>query len=125
MDIASEFITPGIVFLLTVASGLWLGNTGKPLNTIIFTVHKLIALATVILMGIAIYPMINYSQTQSLIIALVIVGALCVLALFATGALLSRDKPVNNNLLNIHRVAPVLVVILMAVIIYYSAGRGR
>ena len=47
MDIAARFVTPGIVFLLTLASGLWFEPRGKPLNAAIFTVHKLIALGAV------------------------------------------------------------------------------
>src|SRR5271157_2139763 len=55
MDVASKFITPGILFLLTLAFGLWLSHSGKPLNTVFFTAHKLIALAAVIFTGIVIY----------------------------------------------------------------------
>lgn len=118
----SKFLTPGIIFLLTLASGLWLSRTGKPLNIVIFTVHKLIALATVIFTGMAIYNLIKNTQIQFLIAALIVVVALCVLALFVTGALMSRDKPLNDNLLTVHKVAPFLVVISIVVTLYISAG---
>jgi len=122
MDMLSKFLTPGIIFLLTLASGLWLSRTGKPLNIVIFTVHKLIALATVIFTGMAIYNLIKNTQIQFLIAALIVVVALCVLALFVTGALMSRDKPLNDNLLTVHKVAPFLVVISIVVTLYISAG---
>ena len=118
----SKFLTPGIIFLLTLASGLWLSRTGKPLNIVIFTVHKLIALASVIFTGMAIYNLIKNIQIQFLIAALIVVVALCVLALFVTGALMSRDKPLNDNLLTVHKVAPFLVVISIVVTLYISAG---
>jgi hypothetical protein len=122
MDMLSKFLTPGIIFLLTLVSGLWLSRTGKPLNTAIFTIHKLIALATVIFTGMAIYNLIKNTQIQFLIAALIVVVALCVLALFVSGALLSRDKPLNDNLLTIHKAAPFLVVISIVATLYISAG---
>jgi hypothetical protein len=91
------------------------------LNIVIFTVHKLIALATVIFTGMAIYNLIKNTQIQFLIAALIVVVALCVLALFVTGALMSRDKPLNDNLLTVHKVAPFLVVISIVVTLYISA----
>ena len=44
MGFAAKLLIPGIVFLLTLASGLWLSRSGKPLKAAIFIVHKLIAL---------------------------------------------------------------------------------
>ena len=38
MDITSKFITPGIVFLLTLVFGFWLSNAGKPYNGILFNI---------------------------------------------------------------------------------------
>ncbi len=32
MGIVTKFVVPGTVFLLTLASGLWLSRAGKPLN---------------------------------------------------------------------------------------------
>lgn len=42
-----------------------------------------------------------------------IASAVFVIALFATGALLSTGKPANNILLMIHRIAPVLLALSM------------
>ena len=124
MEVASEFITPGILFLLTLAFGVWLSKIGKPLNTIIFTAHKLIALAAVILTGIAIYSLIKNLEVHFLIILMMIVMGLCVLALFATGTLLSLDLPVQNIPLLIHRSVPALAVTCMAITIYLiSSGK--
>lgn len=36
------------MFFLTIGSGIWLSNSGKPYNTVIFTIHKLIALTAVV-----------------------------------------------------------------------------
>ena len=55
MDPVARFVTPVIVFLLTLASGLWLSRSGKPLKTGIFTLHKLIALAAVVVTALQTY----------------------------------------------------------------------
>jgi hypothetical protein len=44
----TKIIICGLLFLLTLASGVWVSHSGKPINVVIFTIHKLIALATVI-----------------------------------------------------------------------------
>jgi hypothetical protein len=120
MDTLSKFITPGIIFLLTLASGVWLSNSGKPLNTIIFTIHKLIALGAVIAIAIQLYKILK--STDMLIIALVIVAALCVIALFTTGALMSLGKLDYDFMLTIHRIALILMSIALAVTVYILTG---
>lgn len=123
MDAASILITLGIIFLSTLASGVWLSNSGKPLNTVIFTIHKLIALAAAIFTGMAIYNLIKIAEIQFFIVALIVIVGLCVLALFVTGALMSSDKPVNDIFLTIHKVAPFLLAIAMVETIYILMGK--
>jgi hypothetical protein len=41
-------ITAGLLLLATIPSGIWLSRKGKPYNTGIFTIHKLIAVAAVV-----------------------------------------------------------------------------
>ena len=122
MDILAKFSTPGILLLLTLVSGLWLSNSGKPLNNIIFTIHKLVALAVVVTSIIQMYKLLKGSDIQSLIWALIVFTGLCVVALFATGALMSLEKMNYTVLLTIHRVAPVLALFSMAGAIYLLGG---
>jgi hypothetical protein len=118
METASKFFIPGGVFVLTLASGIWLSSIGKPLNTIIFTLHKLIALAAVILTGIQVYKTLQEMGIQALPMVLIVLTGLCVIALFVTGALLSLGKPVDEVLLTIHKIAPVLALLAMTGAIY-------
>ena len=122
MDVASKFNTPSVIFLLTLAFGVWLSKIGKPLNTVIFTAHKLIALAGVIFTGIAIYSLIKNLEIHFFIIALIIAVGVCILALFASGTVLSMDMPTQNIPLIIHRIAPLLAVVCMAITIYLING---
>lgn len=107
---ASKFVLPIILFILTVAAGFWVSKTGKPYNTAIFTLHKLLALAAVVLAAIAIVGLMKAASAPTLIIALLVLAALSVLALFGTGALMSIQKTVGSVWLLIHRAAPFVLV---------------
>ena len=54
MGPAAKFVTPGVLFILTLVFGFWLSRSGKPYHTLIFNVHKLIALAAVVVTAIQI-----------------------------------------------------------------------
>lgn len=117
MDILSKFTTTVILFVLTLAFGFWLSRLGKPYNGILFNIHKMIAL------GVVIFTVVQFSKTMNvanlpLLIVMLIVAGLCVVALFASGALMSMGKLDYNFTLTIHRVAPVLAVIAMGGVIY-------
>jgi hypothetical protein len=124
MDTVARFVTPGIVFLLTLASGVWLSRSGKPLKTGIFTVHKLIALAAVIVTALQTYNALTILDVEPITIALIVVIGLCVVALFATGALMSAEKPGYRSLLTIHNLAPLLAVIAGVAVIYLLGSIG-
>ena len=124
MDLAARFLTPVIVFLLTLASGLWLSRSGKPLKTGIFTVHKLIALAAVVVAALRTYNALNMVAVQPIVIVLLIVVGLCAVALFVSGTLMSAKKPGYSCLLLIHKIAPLLAVIAGVAVIYLFGKRG-
>jgi hypothetical protein len=118
MDGLSIVSTPGITFLLTLVFGFWLSIAGKPYNGILFNIHKLIALGTVILTAMQVYNSLKTTQLQPLLIAMIIVAALCVLALFASGAFLSTGYLDYRVMKTVHRVALVLGFVSMVVMMY-------
>lgn len=122
MDIVSNFYTAGIIYLLTLASGVWLSYTGRPLNSMIFTIHKLIALGAVILTWRQVYPLLKSGKAESLVIVSLVIVGLCIVALVATGALMSLDKPAYDIFQRIHQVALVLMTIGMVWMVYLFAG---
>lgn len=124
MDITSRFVTPGIVFLLTLVFGFWLSRSGKPYNGILFNIHKLIALGVVILTVIQIYSLLNGSQLQTMLVVSLIITGICVVALFASGAFMSIGNLNYQIMKTIHNVAPVLLVIALALTIYLFARRN-
>lgn len=89
MNTLSTYFTPIIGFLLTVAFGFWLGKIGKPYNGILFNIHKLVALGTVILASTQVYRVLKLTEPGILLVFSMTAMAICVLALFVSGAVLS------------------------------------
>lgn len=104
MDTLSIVTLPAILFALTVAFGFWLSHVGKPYHGILFNVHKLMALGGVVLAGIQLSKTLDAPAWQ--LMAWLVVSALCVMALFISGALMSAGKLDYAWMLAIHRVAP-------------------
>src|SRR5512136_2259656 len=122
MDMFSKFVAPGIAFLLTLAFGVWLSNSGKPYNGILFNIHKLIALGAAILTAIQLFKVLKDTGIQIVPVLLIVVAVVCVVALFATGALMSMEKMSYQVTLTIHRLAPVVAAIAMVMTVYLLAG---
>ena len=124
MDIVAKFVTPGVLFLLTLVFGFWLSRSGKPYNGLLFNIHKLIALAAVIVTAIQAHNAPKIVEAQPILSALLILIGLCAVALFVTGALMSANKPAHDTLLTIHRIAPPLVVVVAIGALYLLGGRA-
>jgi hypothetical protein len=123
MESANKFFLPGILLLLTLASGLWLSNSDKPLNMVVFTLHKLFALGAVIFTVIQFFNILKNSEVQTIVIALIGIAGICALALFASGALMSMGKLNYGLLLMVHRAAPVPLIAAVLVSITLLTGR--
>ncbi len=120
--IQSRIAIIGVLSLCTLLSGIWLSNSGKPLNVVIFNIHKLIALATVIILAVTVYQSRADIGMRALVWGAVVVTGLLFLSLFITGALLSIIQPTNRVILTIHNIVPLLVVVSTAVTVYLIAS---
>jgi hypothetical protein len=118
MDMLSKFSTPIIGFLITIAFGFWVGKLGRPYNGILFNIHKLIGLGTVVLASIQVYRLFKTVQPESLIILLTALVALCVIALFASGAFLSIGNLDYGLMRTVHNVALIVAVICCGMVVY-------
>lgn len=123
MDTFSEFTLPGILFLLTMAFGFWLSHAGKPYNGLLFNIHKLIALGAVVIAIVQFSKTLNGVDSPVLLIVLLVVAALCVVALFASGALMSLGKLDYSLTLTIHRTAPVVLALALVVVVYWLGAK--
>lgn len=123
MDVLSRFSTPTIGFLVTVTFGFWVSKVGKPYNGILFNIHKMIALGTVILTSVQVYKLLKVIEPQSLLIVSLVVAVMCVVALFASGAFLSIGNVKYETVKLIHNIAPIIAVLAMGSAIYLFSGR--
>ena len=120
----------GLLVLLTLVSGVWLSHSGKPFNSMIFTIHKLLALATVIIIGVNVYHLFRAIDGNTLVaLSVIAVSGLLFLTLFISGALLSLipagllslEKPIPEIILKIHQVAPLLALVSSTATFYLLA----
>ena len=114
-----KFTLPGILFLLTLVFGFWLSKAGKPYNGLLFNVHKLIALGAVVIAVVQFSKTFQTTDSLVVLIVLLVVAALCVVALFASGALMSADKLDYVLTLTIHRITPVVLGLALVVVVYW------
>ncbi len=118
----SKLVFPGIAFILTLVFGFWLSHVVKPYNALLFNVHKLIALSAVVVTVVQLVKLLKGADALALVIVLLVVAALCVIALFASGALMSMGKLDYTLMLTVHRVAPVVLVIAMVIVMFTIKG---
>ena len=124
--ITSKLVVAGILFLFTLISGVILHHSSRPLNIGLVTLHKLIAVGTAVLVGMTINQLYKSVDGKVLIeIGLMVISALLLLALIATGAFLTREEmQLPEFVLNIHKVAPLLA-LLSSTLIIFLLSRGQ
>jgi hypothetical protein len=120
----SNFTLPGILFLLTLVFGFWLSHAGKPYNGLLINVHKLIALSVVVLMIFQLSKILKSTDPVALITVLLIVAAVCVVAVFASGGLMSAGVLDYSLMLIIHRVSTPVLMIVLALASYFLVKQG-
>jgi hypothetical protein len=118
METLPRLLNPTLGFLLTLVFGFWLSRRGKPYNGLLFNVHKLLALATVILCALEMYRVLKVMDLMMLISVLLVVAALSVIALFVSGALMSAEKGEYRVMKWIHTLSPLLLIITMGYTVY-------
>lgn len=107
-----------IGLVLTVVSGFWLSNSGRPYSTGALTAHKLIALATVVVVGLLIFGLQKHIELRAGAVLLIAGAVFSVLALFVSGALLSIGNVPHLAARAVHIAATVTATITAALSIY-------
>lgn len=101
----------GSLLFFTLVTGIWLGALGKPFNAPLSLFHKLLAIAWVIFSSISIYHAVKLHETGIAHLAVIAVLAISTVALFATGAQLTRPNLESPAWLALHRIASATVAI--------------
>ena len=122
--LSSKVAYAGIGFLLTLISGVVLSKMGRPLNSAVFGAHKIIAVGTIVLIGLNIRDLAQVVGLQAVHPALIWGTGLLLLVLVVSGSLLSFDKLVLPITLRVHQIVPLLALAFSALSIYFLAN-GR
>lgn len=118
--LTSKLIAAGILALLTLISGLIVSRSGKPLNIWLVSIHKMIAVGTVVLIYMAVNQLYKTADGKMLvIIGIMVISAVLFLGLIATGAFLTREEmELPAFVLKIHQVVPLLALASSSLTIY-------
>jgi hypothetical protein len=118
--ITTKLVIAGILFLFTLISGLIVSRSGRPLGVGLVTIHKLIAVGTVVLIGLAVNQLYKTGDGKLLIeISVMVISAILFLALIATGALLTREEmQLPEAVLKVHQIVPLLALVSSTVTLY-------
>ena len=118
MQIDSRILIIALLYIVKFLFGFWLFRTGKPYNTLILTIHKLVSLATLVYIVVIANRVrldIGLSEVETIVVVATI---LLFLVSIATGGVLSVDKPAAGFLSILHKLAPVLSVISTSATLY-------
>ena len=130
---ASRIVVIGLFFLATLLSGAWVSRnlrlndprpSGKPLAGADAAVHKLVALAMMIVAGVTIRSLRRGVEFRSIEFTSVIAAGLFFVLMVVSGSLLSLGKARNDEILTLHKVGSLLTVIITSWAIYLLT-RGR
>lgn len=124
--ITSKIIIAGALFFFTLISGLIVSRSGRPLNVGLVSVHKLIAIGSVALAGMAVKQLLGMADGKMILeVGLMVLSGILSLALIATGALLTREEmQLPALVLKVHQVAPLLTLVF-STFTFFMLGKGQ
>ncbi|MBN1955947.1 MAG: hypothetical protein JW900_12985 [Anaerolineae bacterium] len=117
-----QAISAGLFFLVVFLSGFWLSRSGKPYSGILINVHKLVALAAVVLFVVTLVRLNRIAALGALEVAGGAVTVLLAIGLFVTGALVSIDHPMPPLVFTLHHLLPYLALLSTAATLYLLRG---
>lgn len=113
MNPNKKVITSLCLLIAIIATGLLLSSLGKPYNSAVFTLHKIISIVTIILTFILMRRQIKKEGGSRLGVKLTIAFAVSMLASAATGGLMSVDVGPYALIVSIHTFLPIAAAVLL------------
>ncbi len=118
MAIDKRILTVVILFILKFIFGFWLLRAGRPYNSLLLTVHKLIALGTMVyIIFIANRVRLQTGLTTQALTSTIVTVVLFMIGIIS-GGLVSLDKIAPVSISIIHKVTPFLSAIATAITVY-------
>jgi hypothetical protein len=107
-----------LLFLGTISFGFWVRARGRPYHPLLFNIHKLIALAGVIFLGLQVRLLILGSGLSEQVELPVFLVAGSLVLLFATGALMSIRDEESKTIVFIHWVGTIIICLCLGWVLF-------
>ena len=103
--------------LITIVMGLILHKSGKPYNTIIFSIHKLATIAFLIFIVVIVVNHIRINGSDGIFITFLIASIISVFALMISGGLMSLDR-MQGIMMIVHWISTFIFLICISGLFY-------
>lgn len=113
-----KLISSIVLVILTIGMGIVLHRTGKPYSIGYFTIHKISTIAFLVLLFSLTKNYLKGSDTTTMLVFAIIIGAISLLALIISGGMMSLDKMMDLSL-PVHRVSTFVFVISLIWSLFY------
>ncbi len=110
MAILHRFLWIGLLFLLTLITGIWVGQAGRVLHPALSSFHKLLALAWVVFAAIRIYHLARQTEPSAALIAVIATLGVTIVLLIASGSVLTVPRLASTTWVVVHTIASVIAV---------------
>jgi len=105
----TKLIATGVLGGLTLISGVLVTKAGRPLNAVLFNLHKMIAVTAVALIIISVVQLYKAGEAKAIIeLGMIILTGILFAALVATGGMLSFEREWPDVVLKVHQILPLL-----------------
>lgn len=112
-----------LVLVAVLVTGFWLSRAGRPINSLLLNVHKLMALGVAVYLAVMAYRLHQAANLSSMEVTLVVVTGALFLASGIIGGLVSLEKPPPTILARLHLVLPILTAVSTAATLHILGGR--
>ena len=115
----TKLIISAILVLCVLLTGMWLSLLGRPLNTIVFSFHKIFAITAVVLLVLSMLSLQRGIDLKTAELWFIILSGIFMFLAVASGALLSFEGLVSHFTKFVHKLTPYLAVasIIITVIV--------
>ena len=118
MILTMRAVIIGILYVPIIAGGYWLSNMGAPYNQIVFNVHKLLALANIVILNVTLFQTLKTSPPGGPGIAAAVFMNFFFVATIVTGGLVSQAAEMPSIIRWAHRIGPWATVISSGLLLY-------
>jgi len=108
MSTTLKIIGIALFYFITIGTGIVMHKKGRPFNTLLSALHKVIALAVVVVSILLVRSGMIHEIPSTFTIFLLVLTLIFLVSLFITGAMLSDEKEGPKLTLLLHNIATVL-----------------